>query len=642
MRRLLFLVLVSIFALPASAQKEDWLPVTPEDLQIKQVPGDPGASAIQLYYANYVDDSSAYEFVYHRIKILNESGKKYADIEISGGFNLDVGNLKARTIHPDGSIVEFTGKPFDKTIFKGRGIKWNAKTFTMPEVTVGSIIEYKYKMKNYTSDTWILQHDLYTVREYYSFQPSHFGGTLLWLGRNIKEPQPTKKSGGWEVEWKNVPAFQTEASMPPEEIYKPTVTFYYLRGDINAEKFWPEVGKILYDIFDRYIGNRKEVREAALQAIGTETDPEKKLRKLYDRAQQIRNLSFEREKTEQERKKEKIKTNENLGDIVKRGYGDSEDVTAFFVGMARAAGFDAQLLLASSRRNTFFSSKLLSLENLGGRVALVKLNGKDIYLQPGVRFCPYGLMRWSNTSTDALMFDKKGGTFVTVPPLTSERSLTRRNATMELTDEGSLKGELVVEFQGEEALEHRLDALDSDEAGRKKDLEEEVKSWLPGNAIVKMTSVQGWEKPEEPLVAKFNVEVGGYASSVGKRLLLPSLLFQPQQKDAFKHAERKYPVYFPYAFTERDRVAIKLPAGYSLESVPPKQDVGLGYARYQSVSASDGKQLVSERGFAFNAIFIRLEQYPELKEFMSKIQAGDEQQVVLRVEGASNAQKANQ
>lgn len=642
MRRYLFLAILAIFALPANAQKEDWLPVTQEDLQLKQVPGDPGASAIQLYYANYVDDSQGYEFVYHRIKILNESGKKYADVEITAGIDLDVGNLKARTIHPDGSIVEFTGKPFNKTIFKGRGIKWNAKTFTMPEVTVGSIIEYKYKLKNYTSDTWILQHDLYTVREYLSFQPRHFGEILSWSGRNIKDPMPVKKSGGWEVEWKNVPAFQTEANMPPEANYKPTVTFFYLRDDIaSADKFWQEVGKILHDIFDRYIGNRKEIREAAMAAIGSETDPEKKLRKLYDRAQQIRNLSYERERTEQERKSEKIKTNENLGDIVKRGYGDSEDITAFFVGMARAAGFDAQLLLASSRSNSFFSSKLLSLGSLGGRVALIKLNGKDIYLQPGVRFCPYGLMRWPNTSTDALMFDKKGGTFVTVPPLNSDRSLTHRVATMELTDEGSLKGEIAVEFQGEEALEHRLDALDKDDAGKKKDLEDELKSWLPGGATVKMVNVQGWEAPNEPLVAKFSVEVVGYASSVGKRLLLPSLLFQPQQKDAFTHAERKYPVYFPYAFTERDRVVIKLPAGYALESVPPKQDVGIGYARYQSVSVSDGKQLVSERALGFNAIFVQLSQYPELKDFMSKIQAGDEQQVVLRVEAVNNAQKTN-
>lgn len=633
-----WLVLIFLFSLPSFAQKEDWQPIEQEDLKINQVPDKPGADAIQLYYANYIDDSSDFEFVYHRIKILTESGKKYADVEIDAGINNDIGNLKARTIHPDGSIVEFTGKPFDKTIFKGRGLKWNAKTFTLPDVTVGSIIEYKYKTR-YTSDLWILQHDLYTVREHLAFLPRHWGERVSWSGRNLSSSAPVKKSDGWELEWKNVPAFETEANMPPEENYKPSVSFYYFREDIkNEAKFWEEIGKFLHDFIEHYIGNRKEIKEAALQAIGSETDPEKQLRKLYDRAQQIRNLSYERERTTEERKKENLKNNENLGEIVRRGYGDSEDITAFFVGMARAAGFDAQVVLVSNRRGAFFSPKVLTLDGLRTWMALVNVKGQDIYLQPGVRFCPYGLLRWANTSTDALKFDKKGGTFIKVPPLTSERSSTMRVAKMELMDEGLLKGEISVEFQGEEALEHRLDYREADDAGKKKNLEEELKSWLPGGSTVNMVSVQGWEASAEPLLARFSVEVPGYASSVGKRLLLPSLLFQPQQKDAFKHAERKYPVYFPYAFNEHDRVEIKLPAGYALENVPPRQDVGIGYARYQSVSMSDGKRLVSERALAFNAVFIQLTKYPELKDFMSKIQADDEQQLVLRAEAVKNAQ----
>lgn len=639
-----FISLIVLFgaSLGCFAQKEDWLPITEDDLKINQVPGDPGASALQLYYANYIDDSVGYEFVYHRIKILTESGKKFADVEITAGLNNEVGNLKARTIRPDGSIVEFTGKPFDKTIFKGQGLKWKAKTFTMPEVMVGSIIEYKYKIKTYTSDLWLLQHDLYTVREHFMFEPRHWGERISWSGRNLSGPVPAKKSDGWELEWKNVPAFQTEASMPPEANYKPSVSFYYFREDIkNEEKFWEEIGKFLHEFIERYIGNRKEIREAALQAIGNETDPEKQLRKLYDRAQQIRNLSYERARTTEERKKENIKANENLADIIKRGYGDSEDITAFFVGMARAAGFDSQVVLVSNRKDVFFSPKVLTLSNLQTWMALVNVKGKDVYLQPGIRYCPYGLLWWGNTSTDALKFDKKGGTFVMVPPLTNDRSSTRRVAKMDLMDDGLLKGEISVEFQGEEALEHRLDARESDEAGKKKDLEDELKSWLPDGSTVKMVDMQGWEASDEPLSVRFNVEVPGYASSVGKRLLLPSLLFQSQQKDAFKHAERKYPVYFRYAFSEHDRVVIKLPSGYVLESVPSKQDVGISYARYQSVSVSDGKQLVSERALGFNAVFVQLAKYPELKDFMSKVQAGDDQQLVLRVEAANNAQKTN-
>ena len=82
----------------------------------------------------------------------------------------------------------------------------------------------------------------------------------------------------------------------------------------------------------------------------------------------------------------------NLGDIVKRGYGDSDDITAFFVGMARASGFEASLLLASSRREDFFSDKLLSLSNFRRTRCPGQSQWQGCYLQPGVRYCPFGLL----------------------------------------------------------------------------------------------------------------------------------------------------------------------------------------------------------------------------------------------------------
>src|SRR6516164_6176680 len=151
------------------AQKEDWLPITPQDLQTKEVPGNPGASAIQLYFADYIDDDQQTEFFYHRIKILNDKGKQYADVEIEIPPDSSVAGIKARTIHPDGSIVDFNAKPFQKTLIKGRGIKIVADTFTMPDVTPGSIVEYKYKMSwpgmIVTDNYWLVQSNLYTLKE---------------------------------------------------------------------------------------------------------------------------------------------------------------------------------------------------------------------------------------------------------------------------------------------------------------------------------------------------------------------------------------------------------------------------------------------------------------------------------------------
>src|SRR5919109_3041655 len=117
------LLLFAICSYPAissgQARSQDWLPITPAELQMKDSPGKPGAPAVLLFYADYQDDNESYDFIYRRIKILNEKGRDYADVEIpylrSGG---SIADLKARTIHPDGSIVEFKGKPFDKIVVK--------------------------------------------------------------------------------------------------------------------------------------------------------------------------------------------------------------------------------------------------------------------------------------------------------------------------------------------------------------------------------------------------------------------------------------------------------------------------------------------------------------------------------------------
>jgi hypothetical protein len=655
MRQLRYIALFTCLALSSMsfAQKEDWLPVTPQDQQIKEVPGDPGASAVQLYFADFIDDTIHTEFFYHRIKVLNEKGiKEHGDVEIPIFPGSKVSDLKARTIHPDGKIIEFTGKPFEKTIFKGKGIKFLAKTLALPEVTVGSIIEYKYRLRGdeyvvSTNNYWTIQHPLFTVKENlvfkaYTGQLSNMdGGTQVMYVTNNLTAKPKTKGSTVELEMENVPAFQPEGYMPPEENYKPQVQFFYGGSEMSsADKFWQEGGKRWYNAVEHFIGDHKEVKEAASEVLGAETDPEKKLRKLYARAQQVRNLVYERDRTEAEQKKEQLKPNENVMDVLKRGYGDRSDINAFFVGMARAAGFDASVVYVSSRKERFFQKNLLSRRQFDTEVALVQFNGKDIYLDPATRFCPYGLIRWIRTSTAALKLDKKGGSFVTIPPATQDKAVTQRVAHLALTEDGALKGDIAVTFKGGEALEHRLDALDTDEAGRRKQIEDELKSWLSVGANLKVVDTRGWEATDDPLTAQFSIEIPGYASVAGKRLLMPAFLFQAKQKDAFKHADCKFPVYFAYAFAEVDKVSIDLPAGYALESVPEQQDVNLPYARYQNFSQFDGKQLVTQRGLLFNGIFFDVNKYAELKGFFSKVQAGDEEQAVLRG-GSINAQKSN-
>lgn len=641
-------------SLAARAQRQDWLPVTPQDWQIKEVPGDPGASAIQLYYAQHIVDPEFMQFVYHRIKVLSEKGLQPggpADVEILLPPDSSVGELKARTLHPDGTIVEFTGKPFEKVVVKGRGIKFLAKTFTFPEVTVGSILEYKYVLHTlinsiYDSE-WTVQHQLFTVKENLTMTPyldglAGFdqGYEISMVSSNIsKDMKLTKKGHGWELNAQNLPAFHGESYMPPESNYKPEVWFFYIQYlPDNDDQYWTALGRALYEDMEHFVGNHGEIREAALAAAGTETIPEGKLRKIYDRVQQIRNLSFERERTEEEKKKEALKDNENVVDVFGRGYGYHNEINRLFLAMARAAGFEVNMVAASDRKEGFFFKGLLTRSQVANEIAVVKMNGVDLYLDPGTRFCPFGLLPWAQTSTQALKLAKQGGDLIVVPPATQDKAVVERSVNASLGSAGELKGQIKIQYQGGEALERRLTALETDDAGRKKMLEDELKESLPSGATVKLIEAQGWESSQDPLTASFDFEIPAYASLAGKRLLIPAYLFQTRQIATFKQSQRRFPVYFPYAFAELDRIAILIPDGYSAESVPQQQDAGLPYARYQIHSQMSASQLVTQRSLLFNGIFFPLERYPELRGFFNKVEAGDEQQAVVQG-GSRNAQK---
>lgn len=660
--RLLVLVIVSLAASLCFAQKtEDWLPVTPQDWQIKDAPGNPGAAAIQLYYSYYKDDNDKFFSVYRRIKILRDPARrKYGDVEIEVDPGESLKDLAARTIHPDGSIVDFTGKPFEKTIIKSRGIKFTAKTFTLPDVTVGSIVEYKYLVSLplgwvETISTWEIQNELYTVKANFRFRayqsfvevPTEWNPTS-----NIRHSQvafaylnqldariPERKKGNlMEFQVEGVPAFNAEDYMPPEDDFKPVVLFYYGGREIaSPEKFWAEVGKEIATFTEKFIGSYKEIHDLANEVIGNETDPEKKLRKLYARAQAIRNISFERERTEEEAKKEKLERTATVVEVLKRGYGTSYGINCLFAALARAAGFDANVLFVSDRKQRSFSKLVLSVEQIDSSAVMVNLNGGDLLLAPGTKYSPFGLLDWEHSEVVALKCSKSGADFITTGAV--KNATARRIGKMSLAADGTLKGEITIELNGEEALDRRLNALKTDEAGRRKDFEDEVKTWLPEAAIVKMKDAQGWEDTEKPLIVRFDVEVPNFASNAGKRLIAPAFLFPTFKKDMFVHEGRVYPIVFPYPFTENDEVDIQLPAGYSLEAPPYRRKAGLSYAGYEVSSTLQDNLLITKRSLHVDGTTFPPEKYDELKNFFGIVQAGDGGQAVLKPTEAASAEK---
>jgi len=639
----LFLLAASLtYPFPVHAGT-DWAPLDPAELQMKDLPEQPGAPAFVLFHEEIDNDQQGSHSVYMRIKVLSEAGRKYADVQIpyyKEAFNIS--DVHGRTIHPDGSVVEFQGKPFDKVVVKSKSLRVREKSFTLPDVQVGSILEYKYTLRSEYGTLWpprwTVQSDLFQRKEHFKFVP--YAGTIrmahgeigsglayTWLlpkGVEVKNPRDN-----YELEVANMPAFIEEEHMPPPQQFKYYVRFYYRKVN-GPDQFWKEEGKYWNSDVEKFLGKKHGIPEAVAAIVSASDTPEQKVKKIYAYVAGIENLSFKPQRTEQEQKVLGVKDSRGVEDVLRQKSGDRQEVTLLFVAMVRAADIPAYVMYVSDRSEDVFQKTYLSVDQLDALVAIVQIAGKDVFLDPGTKFCPYGITDWKYTGTQGIRQLPGGGTEIAATPLPDYmKALTKRVARLRLNDQGQVDGTLAIGFFGQEALTRRIEGYRTDDVGRTKILEDEVKSWLPSNAQVTITKPPQWDAVEAPLVAEFSIS-SPMLMSGGKRVLLPTNIFQFSRPPMFAHPNRTQPIYFEYPSREVDDVHIQLPNNLQVESLPANQDVKLEYALYRASRKQDKNEIDITRDLAIGAFVFGPEEYKSLKSFFDKVKEGDDEQVLLK------------
>ncbi len=646
-------VLAAAFTARADAQELPNLPpITPEDLALKDNPASPGAAALILYYAVETDNTKSTETQAVRIKVFREEGKKHANIDIPYFDKATrVEEIRARTVGPDGKAVEFTDQIYDREIVKAKKYRVNAKVLTLPNVQVGSIIEYSYRLHfkgnipdvfrhpggylvtsgfTYPAAEWTIQQGLFVRHAHFTLRPekgAQIQEHYVAMPENLT-PR-TMSDGTIQLDMENVPAYEEEEYSPPEDNLKTRVDLYYAVGFYGVEGYWMGLARRRAEQYDSFVGKSKAIEREAARLIAASDSEETKLRKIYARVQQIRAVSYESEKTEKERKQENLKENKNAEDVLNRGYAFANEINLLFVALARAAGLEAYPVLVRSRNRSFFMKEFPSEYQLNAMVVQAHAGSSVIYLDPATRFCPFGLLPWEETDAGGVRVDRVRPDVGSTPSTKSTDAVTRRKADLRLNEEGGLQGKVEVTYFGQEALSRRLEAIREDEPARRKELEESMKNGLAQGATVKLLSAEGWESPEGPLKAEFEIDVPNFATPAGRRLLLPLGVFHTNQRNPFLSARRVHAIYFSYPQETYEEVRLELPAGMQAESLPVARKADQGAAYYEFSTEKEGDTLRVTRTWRISSYFVKQQQYPILKGFYERVMTGDSQQATL-------------
>ncbi len=635
----------------APAQAQAWKPIDPAHLAMKAPVVEKEADAEALLWEVYINTASdsGTDFIHFvRVKIFTERGREsQSKIDIPYLSGVSVRDIAGRTIKPDGTIIELKKDAiFDRELIKAGRFRLKAKSFALPGIEPGAIIEYRWRevygyITNYVKME--LQRDIPAqVVRYYLKPNPYVTQPMKTMAFQVNTPQFAKdKDGYYRFELTNMPAFREEPHMPPEDQVKSWMLVFY-SPDVRKSpmEFWKEEGKRTYEDRKGAMKINDDIRRAATEAVGDASTPEQKLERIFNYCRtKIKNVSDDASGLTSEQF-EKLKENKSPADTLKRGYGNGPDINFLFAALATAAGFEARYVRIGDRSRKFFDPNFTDPYFMRAYNIAVKLGDQWRFFDPGSGYIPFGMLRWQEEGIQALVTDPKESQFIQTPLSPPEKSVKKRTARLRLSEDGSLEGEARIEYTGHFAVEMKEDNDEETPEQREKKLQNSVSGRL-GGAELSDIKIESATDPVKPFVYSYKVRIPGYAERTGKRIFLQPAFFQKGLAQMFPSSSRQHDVYFHYPWMEQDQVEIELPEGYALDNAEAPTPLGFGEAGSYDVKlaiTTDQKTLVYNRTLRFMMLIAPKASYAALKGAFDAIHKSDNHAITLK-QGAAAAVK---
>ncbi len=512
-------VLCLTFVLVTAAAAADWKPINSANVALQEPKVDPDADAEAIFWeVRIVDGRGAVWEHYLRIKIFTERGaEEFAQVHLFYRKHTSVEDIRGRTIKPDGAILPLDKKTvFERNVVKARGVKMRAKSFAMPGVEAGVIIEYQWRYieyrwsyrvrANYELD---FQRDIPVWRVNYYVKP--LATSRMSMRFQVFNHPPLdytqEPQGAYSFYAENMPAYKEEPRMPPEKSQRVWMLIYYRENKrLPKEQFWQEHARDLLRLGKTALMMSGPVKKAVAAVTAEAATTEEKADRIAEYCRtKIKNLSYDTGISGEERAA-KRKENRRPEDTLKKGVGTYLDITMLFVVMARAAGLTAAPAIYAPRDRSFFSTDFLDGYFLRGLMAAVRVEDDWRFYVPGTLYVADGMLPWSAEGVHALILDHKNPTFVQTPMAGPEQSFSKRDATFRLAEDGTLDGHVRLEYSGHVGRHQKL-ASDQDstysreEAVRKRFTEQFTSAEVTNVTIENLTDRQA------NLVYEFDIRI---------------------------------------------------------------------------------------------------------------------------------------
>jgi len=665
MKYLKLFVLFVAAAFSAEAQKYELGEVTKAELEEKNHPKDPSASAAILFskgqtYMNF--SGGGFDLVTEvdvKIKIYNKEGYEWAnkevayyssetsketvDISKAVTYNLIDGAIKKTKLKSEGE--------FDEKVNKF----WKQKKIVMPDVKEGSIIEYRYTIRSPFIETfpdWQFQygipvnHSEYTTRvpEYYMYNTNFRG----YFPPKVTKTQSAKSFTVTSKE--RTGAYVSKTTFSTDKIdYMESQTVYTLKDlpamkdesfvnnilnftagieheltmikypNSQAKTFsssWEDVVKTIYkyDSFGPELDRTSYFEKDINALLAGVTSPAEKAAAIFSFVKNRMNWN--------------TYTGYSCDEGVKKAYtdktGNCAEINLMLTAMLRHAGLDANPVLVSTRSNKIALFPNRSAFNYV--IAAVQIDGKTVLMDATSKSAMPNVLPPRAINWVGRLIRKDGSSeMIDLVPQSNAREVV--NLSIQMDAQGKVTGKARDQYFDHKAYGYRDKYTGVNKDSRMEQLEKKY-----AGIEVTAYNVQNDTDFSKPVIEEFDFSHTGVAEVIGDKIYLSPMLFLTQKENPFTQEKREYPIDFVYPRQDKFMINIILPEGYVVESVPAPVNLvmeeNIGSFKY-NISAKNNQVQLGVL-MDINAANISQDYYLTIKDFFQKVIDKQNEKIVLK------------
>ncbi len=578
-----------------------------------------------------------------RIKILKDKGLDNANIKIKYYSRLNyetITDISAITYSLDSAGNVVTTKLEKSAIYrKPVTNRVSEVAFSMPDVKVGSVIEYKYsdsKESIGSLDDWYFQDDIPTRLSVYKIiVPSIFKFTNQLVAYqkveqlSNKRPESLATPQGF-VQYtsdektyiiRNVPALRDEPFMGAAKDYLEKVIFQlseidYGHGYVeDVRSTWPKLTTELMEDEDFGLQLKKNIPHTK------ELDDSLKLVKSdYGRMVLVhdyirRNMNWNGY--------ESIYTANGIKAAWDKKSGSNSEINLILINLLKDAGLQVYPLLVSTKDNGLPNTFYPFLHQFNSVMAYVFIGDRRYVLNGADKYNPSWLIPYDVINNDAFIVDKDNGGWIYL----EDKKDIFQNAVFiysEITADGIMKGEATV-TSGGYCKNPRVKTWKEDKASFKDIFSKSFTGMTIDDIEVRNEDID--TMPLEQKI-KFSMPV----SASGDYQYFSINLFQGLETNPFIAEQRYTDIDYGYNQSYKMIGKIYIPDDFDFEELPKNMkmimpDTSIVLSRMMQ---TDGKSIDLRLTVDFLRPFYAADMYPYFQEFYKKLFATLNEQVVIK------------